>query len=359
MRGIQPPVVVGVGLVALGALWLLHNLGVLPTVPVGPVLLLTIGGAIVVAALRDEPRPPVWTPPDAATPTGAGPEPERAGAPQGAEPFTGEVPSEPVPAPADGSPPTGTDDAETPGGWGAGTPGAGAAAGASATGASATGASATGASATGTTASATATVAPLTIARDGAPRARVLLNHGAGTLRITRGAPTGALLEVRGDGTAQARSARVGDRLDVTISPRGEVGGVLSRMAAVTWDIALAEDVPFELDLRTGAARVEADLRGLTVEVLGVKTGASEIELTLPDRGRCTTTVTAGAADVRVRVPDGVAALIVNRSALAGVDVDEQRFPRAGAFHRSPGYDEAAVRADITLEGGVASFTVR
>jgi hypothetical protein len=60
-----------------------------------------------------------------------------------------------------------------------------------------------------------------------------------------------------------------------------------------------------------------------------------------------------------VRVPDGVAASVRTRSALASVNVNPARFPRTNGVYRSADYDTARARADIDIEGGLASFSVQ
>jgi hypothetical protein len=97
----------------------------------------------------------------------------------------------------------------------------------------------------------------------------------------------------------------------------------------------------------------------VTVCSLILRTGASDTRLVLPDHGRTHTEISAGAADVQITVPPGVEAAVRNRSALAGFTIDERRFPRVDGGYRSPGYDVAEDRADIEIEGGVASFSMR
>lgn len=92
---------------------------------------------------------------------------------------------------------------------------------------------------------------------------------------------------------------------------------------------------------------------------LVLKTGASDVDVDLPAHGPCSVRISAGAADVHVRVPPGMPAAIRNRSAIAGFSIDQERFPRVNGTYRSADYDTATDRADIDIEGGVASFTVR
>ena len=199
----------------------------------------------------------------------------------------------------------------------------------------------------------------LAVPLDGAGRARVVLNYGAGTLRVAGGAAEHLGLEGSFVGGARHEATRVGDRLDVTVRHPSDVGGLFRQHRPLDWDVALTAAAELDLEVHAGAARTHLDLSGVALASLSLKTGASDTDIVLPDRGRYAVDVDAGAAEVVVRVPDGVAATIRTRSALASVDVDTARFPRANGGYRSPDYDTAEHRADIDIEGGVASFTVR
>jgi hypothetical protein len=199
----------------------------------------------------------------------------------------------------------------------------------------------------------------LTHALDGAARARIALHHGAGTLRVTGGASNGLAFEGSFVGGAHEEAARTGDHLDATLRHPRDVEGYIRSPHALDWDVALTNAIPVDLDVRSGASRVHLDVSTLTLSSLSLKTGASETDIDLPDRGRFTVDIDAGAAEVTVRVPPGMAASIRSRSALATVDVDEARFPRAFGGFRSPDFDAAEHRTEIDIEGGVASFTVR
>jgi hypothetical protein len=68
--------------------------------------------------------------------------------------------------------------------------------------------------------------------------------------------------------------------------------------------------------------------------------------------------IESGAAAVKLRVPQGVAAQLTVHGALAGIRVDESRFPKTADVYRSTGYDGAQNRVEILVETGVGSVEV-
>jgi hypothetical protein len=81
--------------------------------------------------------------------------------------------------------------------------------------------------------------------------------------------------------------------------------------------------------------------------------------VTLPARGRYRADFDLGAASLEVTVPDGLAARIRASVGMAGVSVDESRFPRNGNYYQSPDFDSAANSVDMTIDAGAASIKVR
>ena len=198
----------------------------------------------------------------------------------------------------------------------------------------------------------------VSITADDATSARLVLAHGAGSLRLVDGAADGMVCEGTAYGGARAISHRLGERLEVTLRPPGDIEQLARFRRPLDWQLALPSRLPLDLEVRTGASEVRLDLARTSVRSVVVKAGASDLDVVVPAAGHSRVEVDAGAADVDVRVPPGVAASIRTRSALASVDVDAERFPKVGELHRSPDFDTAEHRTEIVLEGGVASFRV-
>lgn len=194
---------------------------------------------------------------------------------------------------------------------------------------------------------------------EGATRARIEIEHGAGALRIGPHIGGSNLLEGRFAGGGDVRVRRDGERIEVGVKSNvWRFGFPWERPGSLDWWITLARNVPIALVLRTGAGRADVDLSDIRVEDLTVETGASRLFVALPSSGRPTVRIRGGATEIKVVVPSHMAARIQTRVALSDVWIDPHRFPRAGGEYRSPGFDEAADRAEIEIEAGAASVEV-
>jgi hypothetical protein len=132
------------------------------------------------------------------------------------------------------------------------------------------------------------------------------------------------------------------------------------RWAGFEWTFSLTGEIPLELDVDTGASEASLDLEDLKVTDLRLDTGASSTEITLPAKASFTKVeIDAGVASVRIQIPSGVAARIKTEGGLVGVDVDQSRFPREGGLYQSVDYETAKNKADIDIDIGAGSISVR
>ncbi len=200
---------------------------------------------------------------------------------------------------------------------------------------------------------------------EGAAEATVRIRHGAGRLLVGAGAAEGDLLSGSFGGGLETDRRRDGGRLavDMRVKNRDLSHVVLpwtrGTIGTLDWDLVLNAKVPLSLELETGASETRLSLADLQVRELRVSTGASSTTVDLPARaGMTRVRVESGAAAVKLRIPQGVAAQVTVRGALAGIRVDEARFPKSGDVYRSPGYDTAENRVEILVETGVGSVEV-
>ena len=208
---------------------------------------------------------------------------------------------------------------------------------------------------------------PVAIPKEsGAGRARITLSHGAGRLLVKGGAQIGRLADGVATGGVAFTSRLQGDEQIVKTSI--PTSGIFRFMPpfvwgsspGFNWDLALAEDVPLDLRVETGASETRLDLSRLKVVQLKVATGASSTRITFPEAaGRTRAKIECGMASVDMVIPEGVAARIESSSALASTSVDSNRFPRSGGVYQSPDFDSAENRVDIRIEMGMGSVSVK
>ncbi len=203
-------------------------------------------------------------------------------------------------------------------------------------------------------------IEPGSVPLQGASRAELELQHGAGELRVSAGAAPDMLAEGMFGGGLRYEAKRKGELLDVEMKMKVEPVTFLNwAPGGYDWDVKLNADIPLVLKCETGASRSILDLRELHVTELKLETGASSTEVTLPAAaGYTRVKVQAGAARVDMRVPGGVAARIKTSGALASMTVDETRFPGFDNRYQSPDYESAANKVDIDVETGVGAVTV-
>lgn len=184
-------------------------------------------------------------------------------------------------------------------------------------------------------------------------------SHGAGQLDISGGASMGQALIGTSATAMNRRSQLNGDRLDVRIEAGPSFMPVIGPSQGV-WRFQLAQDIPVQLTVESGASLTNIDLTDVRATRLALKTGASSTNVTMPARGVSCLDVESGAASLNVRVPDGTAARIRVKDSVISVDVDTNRFPRLDSgLYQSSGYDAVADRAEITIQSGLGSVKVR
>ena len=201
------------------------------------------------------------------------------------------------------------------------------------------------------------------IALEGAARARVRVQHGAGVLRVHAGAKPGMLASGSFVGGLARSTRREGDLLVAELKPDTDVVAFATPWnwgpgGAYDWDLALTDTVPLDVSFETGASESHIDLSGLRISGLSIKTGASSTALTLPAKpvGTCAVRIEGGATSVEATVPAGVEAFVRSESGLADVQVDRSRFLPVPGGHQTAGYAGASDRLEIKVSMGLGSF---
>jgi hypothetical protein len=198
-------------------------------------------------------------------------------------------------------------------------------------------------------------VIPLEAARS----ARFKFSHGAGQIEITGGAPSGQALVGSSAVGMNRRSHLDADRLEVQVEAGPSFVPFIGPSQGI-WRFQLTQEIPSTLIVESGASSVDIDLRDVPATRVELKTGASSTNVTVPARGVSLLDIEAGVASLNVRVPEATAARIRVKDGVGSLNVDTNRFPRHDSgFYQSSSYDGAADRADINIEAGLGSVTVK
>jgi len=127
-------------------------------------------------------------------------------------------------------------------------------------------------------------------------------------------------------------------------------------------DLTLNDQLPWVVELNTGASQTSLDLAGLKVSSVTVESGASSVKLTLPKpTGTVPVNLSGGAMHLVIQRPAGTPIRVSASGGASSVDVDGQHFGglfQEGETFVSPDYSSATDRYDITIESGASSIGI-
>jgi hypothetical protein len=124
--------------------------------------------------------------------------------------------------------------------------------------------------------------------------------------------------------------------------------------------LVLNASLPWQVDVRGGASRVDADLRGLRLAGLEIQGGASDIRLELGETAALVPVrVHGGASQVVVRRPAGTPVRASVSSGLSAMTMDGQQFGSIGgpSVLHTPGWTGAA-GYDLEVTGGASNLVI-
>ncbi len=195
---------------------------------------------------------------------------------------------------------------------------------------------------------------------EGAAKVALDVDHGAGSVKVMGGAPYGTAVSGTQGTTMSFKSHLNGDTLTVDIDAGPSFIPFLGPEGG-SWVFQLTNEVPVSMKFDGGAASLDFDFTDTKLDFLGVDMGAASLSLKLPvNAGRTLVDVESGAASIDITVPQGVAARIRMEQGASAQNIDSSRFPQVvDGMYQSPDFDSAENRAEINLEGGANSVTIR
>lgn len=170
--------------------------------------------------------------------------------------------------------------------------------------------------------------------------------------------------------------------------PKG-IGRIIHNNKDLHWDIALAQDIPYQLSVKGGVGETNIDLSHLLVDGIRLETGIGKIALTLPTQeAPIAAKVSGGVGKTDIAIPDsacgkldidgGVGEVIVTLSpraavqlkasaGLGKVDLPEALAQVKGAGHalgvdgiwETANFKSADKRIIIDFDGGIGSFQLQ
>lgn len=130
-----------------------------------------------------------------------------------------------------------------------------------------------------------------------------------------------------------------------------------AREAAIT----LSERTPWRIEVRGGIGKAEFDLSRIVLDGIHIEGGIGKLELALGEpRGAIDIVVRGGVGKVVVDRPAGVPVGVRLGGGAGKVVLDGQTFAGigGGTNWQSPGYEAAADRFHVTVQGGCAKFVL-
>ena len=197
--------------------------------------------------------------------------------------------------------------------------------------------------------------APLGSAQNG----RVVFANGASRLTLRAASGMDDLYRARLEGSVP--KVEVADGTVTFHYPR-RFGGLFEGRSRSGGEVTLNAAVPWEVEVRGGAHKVQADLRGLKLTSFVLTRGSSDLDLTLPEpSGVVPVRFSGGASEANIRRPAGVEARLTMKGGVSKLTFDEQSFDAVGGKLRlqSPGYDSVSDRYEIEVSGGASKVTVQ
>jgi hypothetical protein len=202
---------------------------------------------------------------------------------------------------------------------------------------------------------------------DDADRAAVYLDLALGSLNLEASQNSANLLEATiynayyseqaiGNTRVSGGRAEVSLRSDSRPTPlRLSDWGDLDR-----WDLLVATGISLELNVNSGAASLDLDLRSLRLTSLKLDCGAGRVRVAFPEAaGRTTASLSVGLGEVTLEIPEEVGARIRVEKALVAVRVDNPRFDSVPGGFQSDNYDLAPNTLELEIDAAIGSVVIR
>ncbi len=124
------------------------------------------------------------------------------------------------------------------------------------------------------------------------------------------------------------------------------------------WQLALGREIPIALEVDAGVGDAMLNLERLNLTGLKVNSGMGKATITLPQRGRFKAVVNGGIGQVIIEVPRGLAVRIRTDIGIGNVTVPTE-YQRQGDDYVSPEYKSTDPGIELTIKNGIGKIIVR
>ncbi|MCC6192655.1 MAG: hypothetical protein IT318_26835 [Anaerolineales bacterium] len=129
-----------------------------------------------------------------------------------------------------------------------------------------------------------------------------------------------------------------------------------ARSVTAAWEVNLSGELPLGLDVTTGAGSTTLDLEGLRLERLTLRAGVGQTRVIFPSEA-AEAEVTTGVGGTAIVLPGDLPARLTVNSGLASVDVPA-RFGRSDNVYTTPGFDPAGGFLELEVSAGIGEVRV-
>jgi hypothetical protein len=198
-----------------------------------------------------------------------------------------------------------------------------------------------------------------TVALEGATRAEVRLQMGAGRLQLST-ADQSALLEASFEFNRERLRPEVSYRVlggkGVLDIRHGRSRGIHIGNTRDRWDLVLGRAVPVDLDIDLGAGHSDIDLRGLELEGVDLDMGVGEADLDLrgPHAKGFLVKIDGGVGSAKLYLPAEVGVRVKVDGGLGSVN--PHGLVKQGGAYVNDAYGKSPVTIDVDINAGIGSL---
>lgn len=155
------------------------------------------------------------------------------------------------------------------------------------------------------------------------------------------------------------RSAnREGDILVYVLRSRSR-GGSFNATNSQGWNLSLTPVIPIDLRVNTGVGESDLDLSGLQLTRLEVNSGVGRAQIRLPGQGQFDAHIDGGVGEIQVTIPEEMALRFVAKAGLGRVNLPRGLVSVGENSYESEGYAGAQNRVNLEINGGIGQIVVR